>query len=306
MCFRGGIVLIVLSVVAPTLWAQTDDTYVAGDANVCLGCHRSGGLVPAEAILHSLHGISANPESPFAAGGNHCQTCHGPSAGHLSLDANGKRPPPPIVFDERTPATTKSQVCLNCHQDEIGQDWHGSSHQFEQLSCDSCHQVHVSQDPILVINAQAPVCFTCHRKQRSELQRPSAHPVARGLLGCGDCHQPHGGSGERMLVANTVNETCYGCHAEKRGPLLWEHAPVREDCRNCHEPHGSNHASLLVSRPPFLCQQCHLAQFHPSTAFGGDDLPPTGASRYLLNRNCMNCHTQVHGSNHPSGSGLIR
>ena len=42
------------------------------------------------------------------------------------------------------------------------------------------------------------------------------------------------------LKAASVNEQCYTCHTEKRGPFLWEHAPVRESCLNCHTPHGSN------------------------------------------------------------------
>ena len=29
--------------------------------------------------------------------------------------------------------------------------------------------------------------------------------------------------------------------------MLWEHAPVRENCLNCHESHGSNHDKLLVA-----------------------------------------------------------
>jgi hypothetical protein len=61
---------------------------------------------------------------------------------------------------------------------------------------------------------------------------------------------------------------------------------------------------MLKARAPFLCQQCHLAQFHPSTAYSGTGLPgdaiPSGAQQ-LLGKNCMNCHSQVHGSNHPSG-----
>jgi hypothetical protein len=32
------------------------------------------------------------------------------------------------------------------------------------------------------------------------------------------------------------------CHAEKRGPFLWEHAPSVENCANCHEAHGSIHS----------------------------------------------------------------
>jgi predicted CXXCH cytochrome family protein len=53
------------------------------------------------------------------------------------------------------------------------------------------------------------------------------------------------------LLEATVNDTCYQCHAEKRGPFLWEHAPVREDCTNCHSPHGSTQPSLLKARTPW-------------------------------------------------------
>ena len=292
---------------AKTIEEKTSLTqYALGGADTCLACHRGEGLIGAENILQTIHSIGANPQSPFAQNNKHCQACHGPSLAHLDRDADGKRPPPTIVFDERVDAVERNKVCLACHQNNVGQQWHGSVHQFEQLACSSCHKMHATQDAVMNVNAQASVCFTCHKQQQVDLLRPTAHPVARGLLTCGDCHQPHGSSGVSMLKENTLNETCFECHAEKRGPLLWEHAPVREDCSNCHVPHGSNHNSLLVSRPPFLCQQCHLAQFHPSTAFGGNDVAPNGASRLLVNRNCMNCHSQVHGSNHPSGAGLIR
>ena len=36
---------------------------------------------------------------------------------------------------------------------------------------------------------------------------------------CATCHNPHGGR-SKMLVAATVNETCYKCHPERRGPFL--------------------------------------------------------------------------------------
>lgn len=48
------------------------------------------------------------------------------------------------------------------------------------------------------------------------------------------------------------------------------------DCSNCHVPHGSNHRNLLQARTPFLCQQCHLAPFHPSNAETGLGIPPGG------------------------------
>ena len=138
--------------------------------------------------------------------------------------------------------------------------------------------------------------------------RLSHHPVTEGKIACSDCHNPHGSMAPKLLVKPTLNETCYQCHAEKRGPFLWEHPPAREDCTNCHEPHGSNHPSLLVNRMPLLCQQCHMAAFHPSTAYTGVNAS-AGVSRLDIHaaaKSCLNCHSEVHGSNHPSGPRLMR
>ena len=84
---------------------------------------------------------------------------------------------------------------------------------------------------------------------------------------CSSCHDPHDGSKPKMIKADWTNELCLQCHTEKRGPFLWEHAPVRENCLNCHNPHGSNHDKLLVSQQPWLCQRCHLNTRHPGTFY---------------------------------------
>ena len=128
---------------------------------------------------------------------------------------------------------------------------------------------------------------------------------------CSDCHNPHGSTNPSMLTGATVNQTCFGCHAEKRGPLLWEHAPVVEDCGLCHTPHGSVRPALLTKSPPLLCQQCHSVAGHPAVARTGAALPngagaTSGGAVFLLAGSCTNCHSQVHGSNHPSGSKLMR
>ena len=39
---------------------------------------------------------------------------------------------------------------------------------------------------------------------------------------------------------------------------------------------------------------------------GGDRSQEGGSSRFLLGSSCLNCHSQVHGSNHPSGVKLMR
>lgn len=112
---------------------------------------------------------------------------------------------------------------------------------------------------------------------------------------CSSCHNPHGTASEKLLKANSVNENCYSCHAEKRGPFLWEHAPVVESCSNCHEPHGTNHEKLLKIFRPRLCQSCHVVTRHRTEPF-------TRTNFRVFNRSCANCHNgMIHGTNHPSG-----
>jgi DmsE family decaheme c-type cytochrome len=127
-------------------------------------------------------------------------------------------------------------------------------------------------------------------------------PLPEGQMSCDDCHNPHGSITSPLLKTNTVNETCYQCHADKRGPFLFEHAPVRESCLNCHTPHGSNQQTLLVTPLPFLCQQCHSGLRHPNdlhtpVSLGNGAHPDERA----MGRACVTCHANIHGSNAPSG-----
>ena len=116
-------------------------------------------------------------------------------------------------------------------------------------------------------------------------------------MSCSSCHNVHGGN-PKQLVRDSVNETCFTCHMEKRGPFVHNHPPVQEDCAICHQPHGTTIANLLKSRPPFLCQQCHSHTSHPSQA--GQLMTGRGTSTSQVGtaaRGCMNCHTNIHGSN---------
>jgi predicted CXXCH cytochrome family protein len=73
---------------------------------------------------------------------------------------------------------------------------------------------------------------------------------------------------------------------------------------SCHDPHGSNHDRMLVARPPMLCQRCHIGSRHPSTIYDGTQ--HANASNRMLGRSCVNCHSTVHGSNHPAGGTFLR
>jgi len=301
--FHRLIVVTVLLMAAATLEAQD---YSSQGADSCLPCHFTGQPKSATEIFFTKHASRTDPKAPFSR--LQCETCHGPGQDHVFAQQRSLNVPPVNVFgrNSKTPVETQNQICLNCHETAGRLAWFGSRHQVENLSCASCHQVHRPRDRILDSLEQQKVCFECHPKRRSDTLKASSHPLRLGNMSCSDCHDPHDGNNDFLLQELTVNETCYTCHAEKQGPYLWEHAPASDNCSLCHRPHGSNHPSLLKKRPPLLCQQCHSPAGHPSTAYTSELTENNFSNRFMLGRACLNCHSQVHGSNHPSGATLHR
>lgn len=277
--------------------------YTRTGADTCLLCHNTPKI---KSIFNTPHAVMADSRTPFH--GNQCETCHGPGAQHVKAPGKGEKRKPVLFFAPNSPATVKQEnaVCLTCHKDAHRMAWAGSVHQRQGLACVSCHTIHARHDPVLEVATQPTVCYQCHKSIRADFQKFSHHPVPDGQITCSSCHNPHGSFGPKLLVGDTINQTCYQCHASKRGPFLWEHPPVQEDCTNCHVPHGSVNPDLLVSRPPLLCQQCHESASHPSIAFGPGGLPSRLPNGFLLAHSCMNCHSRIHGSNDPSGAPLSR
>jgi DmsE family decaheme c-type cytochrome len=289
--------------------------YSEKGADTCLECHDDeSATYSKKAIFETKHGQRGNAHAPFGPGGLQCEACHGPGARHVA--AKGKQKLLTIntfKADSFLSVEQRNEACLSCHRGRARTQWYAGAHASAQLACTNCHKMHTGPDPVLTKSSQPEVCYRCHKQQQADFQKTSSHPVRFGRIACSDCHNPHGSSGPSMLAQPTLNQTCYTCHAEKRGPLLWEHAPVAEDCSLCHFAHGSVRDALLKKSPPLLCQQCHEPAGHPSVAYNGGALPgnapggtTAGASVFLLAGGCTNCHSQVHGSNHPSGSKLMR
>lgn len=287
-----------LQLVIPLLLACAVAADDAGP-ETCLGCHTASADVAVHAIFQTVHG------GIDGGGAAACAACHGDSAAHASSPGET---PPEVSFGPRwqSSAQIRADACRSCHDKDTLLHWPGSDHQREGLSCDSCHDSHRQQDAALVTRQSQRACLDCHVRVQSEILLPSRHPIVEGKTGCGDCHNPHGSLGDSSLRQLSVNDNCQQCHQETRGPFLWEHAPASEDCGLCHRPHGSMHDRLLTARGPALCQQCHVAAFHPSLPYGAEGLAGGGRNGNLLGRNCLNCHSQVHGSNHPSGARLTR
>jgi len=263
-------------------------------------CHKDSAEQPVHAIFKTDHGRLNG------GGADSCISCHGESKDH---SRGPSKNPPERSFGPKwpLPAADANGVCLECHQKESQMYWMGSVHDQEELACTDCHNSHASRDPMLgSADQQLDKCLSCHTRQQADLRLPSRHPILEGKTACVDCHNPHGSSTEAQLIAPTLNDNCYSCHQEKRGPYLWEHQPVSEDCSYCHTPHGSVNNNLLTTRAPYTCQQCHSAAAHPSQAYDGVSTRSGSSNQYILGKSCMNCHSQVHGSNHPSGARLTR
>jgi DmsE family decaheme c-type cytochrome len=284
----------------------TAPTYTKRGADTCLKCHDESSKFPVLSIFKTRHAQPADPRTPFAK--LQCETCHGPGGQHAQEVPEGQKQAPIGTFGvkSKVPAAKQNEVCLGCHQDQARMSWKGSPHGGNDVPCAACHKIHAEHDAVLTVATQPEVCYACHKVQRAEFDKPSVHPVRFAQMQCSSCHAVHGSMTDHLLIKPTLNETCYTCHAEKRGPFLWEHAPVAENCATCHTPHGSINPTLLVKRAPLLCQQCHSQAGHPSVARTGAGLPSGTPSAFLLGGSCTNCHSQVHGSNDPSGVKLMR
>lgn len=285
--------------------SAADVPYSRKGADTCIACHDNAETL---AIFRTKHAVQTDPRSPFGHGQLQCEACHGAGGAHAARVRRGQERPPVIRFGSatKTSISLQNDMCLNCHDADVGFGWHAGPHGNDEVACAGCHVSHEPRDAVLQTSTQSEVCYGCHQLQRSETLKAFSHPIFEGKMACSSCHSPHGATTELQLVRQTVNDTCYQCHTEKRGPFLWEHAPVSEDCALCHSPHGSNHPGMLTRRAPLLCQSCHSQSGHPSIARDADGLATGTPSQFLLGQSCLNCHTQVHGSNHPSGSKLTR
>ena len=277
--------------------ARGEEGYV-GDA-ACLPCHESVGAPFAETIHAKVlnEKVARAPEHA-----NSCESCHGPGLAHVEAKG-GKGVGSLLAFRAENPEAIalENDACLGCHAKAERLHWSGSAHESRDVACTTCHVVmkNVSDRHQLARKTETELCTSCHLVKRGQMFRNSHMPVREGFMSCTSCHNPHGTVGDALLRQDTVNDNCYSCHAEKRGPFLWEHPPVNENCLNCHEPHGSTREAMLKLSKPRLCQQCHVASRHPSEA----RLP---GNRFVIGSSCVQCHSNIHGSNHPSGFAFTR
>jgi DmsE family decaheme c-type cytochrome len=274
---------------------QPPGAYV-NDDDTCLTCH--DGM----SYAGTAHARAFNERTPKATHG--CESCHGPGKAHVDADGDKTK----ILNLKALAPQEASETCTSCHNRATHALWDGSQHDQRQIGCLTCHSVHRAKgEPQLKAKNELDLCATCHRPTVNKQHRFNHMPVREGKMSCSSCHNVHGSSNVKLLkTGTTIDESCTSCHAEKRGPYLWEHAPVAESCTTCHDPHGSNNERMLVAKQPFLCQRCHVTSRHPPTVYDGFVLQNSSNANKIYARSCVVCHQQIHGSNAPSGKALLR
>jgi DmsE family decaheme c-type cytochrome len=139
------------------------------------------------------------------------------------------------------------------------------------------------------------MCFACHMEKKAEFSLPHHHPVLEGHMSCTDCHDPHGANARpwSAISMEDVNETCFKCHKQQRGPFAYEHLALREGCTTCHKVHGSINDKMLVTRDSSLCLRCHGGQTPSTVAVAGHSASGRNGGTCYAGE----CHVGIHGSN---------
>ena len=251
-------------------------SYVGSET--CMKCHSSTCASWTESA-HSLSDIDWK-QSPSLRG---CESCHGPGGNHWGRKAG-------IGVFAMASTSEADAVWLVCHKDEtFVPDYQHSTHSKTNVGCVDCHSLHGETHKHNLRASINEVCLACHQSQKVDFAKFSHHPLdnsdPRTGLNCVECHNPHGGEGRSMLVAQQ-DELCFVCHSDKQGPFIYQHAGYEaglgQGCSSCHDSHGSSSPSLLKISGRGLCLQCHSDRV---THFPTQTCWSTG------------CHSDHHGSN---------
>ena len=280
--------------------APGDNKYVGSAA--CQDCHS----YVTDTFYKNPHNksIVSQKEPPERTG---CEGCHGPGGQHIAAGDGGS-----IIAFPRIPKEQVLDTCLKCHSQTLSRaNIRRSSHTVNGIVCTNCHSIHSSPAPKnLLARTQTNLCYGCHTNVRAQFSLPFKHRVNEGFMNCTDCHNPHGAfqptwanaTRPRHVEQSKANEeSCINCHADKRGPFVFEHSPVRVDgCLSCHVPHGSTNSRMLTRPVVFtLCLECHNGAGNLGRQANGVKVQAP-APHNMANpvfQNCTQCHVRIHGSN---------
>jgi DmsE family decaheme c-type cytochrome len=289
---RAALLLLFLLILAVPAWSVNErkegaaaaspaETAQYTGSDVCKTCHEE---LYTKSFEHTPHFKTTLKD------GHGCESCHGPGAEHVAGGGDVSK----IIRFKELSRQQASGRCLSCHGDSNGQaHFSSSAHASNDVGCLDCHSPHYAKESQrLLTQAQPQLCYGCHTAAKADFAKPYHHRVDEGFVQCGDCHNLHGtGTLRNVRRTESGDAICVKCHADKQGPFVFEHLPVKtEGCTSCHSAHGATNPRLLrVSQTSLMCLQCHT---FPTQS-------PIGPAHNLSQKYqaCTMCHTAVHGSN---------
>jgi predicted CXXCH cytochrome family protein len=280
-------------------------------SETCRGCHETQFDKVANTKHGKLHGISSWKDKVVG-----CEACHGPGKAHVEGGGDVTK----IRNFKNLNAKEASETCLTCHAGKEGHNnFRRGDHWRNNVGCTECHSGHGSEagnekpgsitfvgdmsrqrpnrgDTAMLKSSEPSLCISCHNETKSQFSKPFHHKVLEGAMSCSDCHNPHGGFEQKQTkLAVGADASCIKCHANKQGPFVYEHAPLKlEGCASCHTPHGSANPKMLKrAQVRQMCFECHTGIT--------DEVSPQAPSLHnqavVRYQQCTVCHSAIHGSN---------
>lgn len=227
----------------------------------CYNCHVSQLSKNYDLKTDSYHTTWAEP-------GINCETCHGPSAGHVALFKNlGTNQPVPadikLIVTKKLTTAQRNDMCAPCHakMSPLTDSFMPGDRYFDHFDLTTLDHADFYPDGR---DLGENYTFTSWRMS----------PCAKsGQLDCIHCHTSSGRY--RFAESALANNACLPCHNDKvsNAPAHTHHKPDSEGnkCISCHMPmtefarmRRSDHsmrpptpAATLAFKSPNACNLCH-------------------------------------------------
>ncbi len=221
----------------PDLIINPAKTSGMDDKPLCLDCHSDSKFADWQFSAHGAENVN-------------CSTCH---TVHSKAGQMLKTPTP--------------DLCYGCHTDVRAEFYMPSHHPVTEgkLDCESCHNIHGTENKFAMGDDSRELCFTCHPDKEGPFMFEH-EPVNED---CRMCHSPHGTVADNLLVQSEPT-LCLNCHA------MHFHTQLPGQDIPDEEPVPTDPNRFITSTPD-------------------------GFKIGMLTK-CTQCHSEIHGSDLPSQS----
>ena len=192
-----------------------------------------------------------------------CSNCHGDGTEHIEdggdpadpdLPRARRRRELPLLPREDRTRTVRSRS--------------GSTANSAAVNCLSCHSIHSkgARERAPAGEGDGAALPDLPHRNRRLVPQQAVHAPARSrrhdVRRLPRPARPQGPAGQDDPDGELA---CLTCHAEKRGPFVFDHVTGSAgNCLSCHQPHGSsNPKQLLWARVDQLCLSCHSKTGRP-------------------------------------------